>query len=78
MPTYDYKCLKCKKVFEVFQKMSDEPLKECPACKGQLKRLVGAGAGPIFKGSGFYHTDYKNAKPQAKSNKPNESKDKKN
>jgi predicted nucleic acid-binding Zn ribbon protein len=40
--------------------MKDEPLKKCPKCKGELKRLIGAGAGPIFKGTGFYQTDYKN------------------
>lgn len=79
MPTYEYKCLKCGNVFEIFQKMTDDPIKECPKCKGQIKRLIGAGAGPIFKGSGFYHTDYKNAKPKDKSNKPKpaDSKDKK-
>jgi putative FmdB family regulatory protein len=60
MPTYDYKCTKCNYTFEVFQRMSEEPLKSCPKCKGKVKRLIGMGAGPIFKGSGFYHTDYKN------------------
>lgn len=60
MPTYDYKCTECDYTFEYFQKMTDEPLKECPQCKGKLKRLIGPGAGPIFKGSGFYQTDYKN------------------
>ena len=59
MPTYEYKCLDCGKRFEVFQKMTDEPLTECDACKGRLKRLIGAGAGIIFKGSGFYCTDYR-------------------
>lgn len=60
MPTYDYKCTECGHTFEYFQKMTDNPLEECPQCKGKLKRLIGAGAGPIFKGSGFYQTDYKN------------------
>ena len=60
MPNYDYKCLKCEKIFEIFQSMKDEPLKNCPDCNGKVKRLIGAGAGTIFKGSGFYHTDYKN------------------
>jgi predicted nucleic acid-binding Zn ribbon protein len=51
--------------------MSAEPLTECPKCKGSLKRIIGAGAGPIFKGSGFYHTDYKgNKSKNNKSNKP--------
>lgn len=60
MPTYDYKCNSCGYSFEFFQSMKDEPLKKCPKCKGELKRLIGAGAGPIFKGTGFYQTDYKN------------------
>jgi putative FmdB family regulatory protein len=59
MPNYDYKCLKCKKKFEQFQSMKDEPLKNCIYCKGKVERLIGAGAGFIFKGSGFYATDYK-------------------
>jgi putative FmdB family regulatory protein len=61
MPTYDYKCTECGYTFEMFQLMSAEPIKECPKCKGKVKRLIGAGAGPIFKGSGFYETDYKRA-----------------
>jgi len=60
LPTYDYKCLKCNKSFEFFQYMKDEPLKNCPDCNGEVKRLIGAGAGTIFKGTGFYQTDYKN------------------
>ncbi|MGE5432341.1 MAG: FmdB family zinc ribbon protein [Syntrophomonadaceae bacterium] len=60
MPTYDYKCTECGYAFEYFQKMTDSYLVECPKCKGKLKRLIGAGAGPIFKGTGFYQTDYKN------------------
>ena len=64
MPNYDYQCLDCGHTFEEFQKMTDEPLKDCPVCKGRVKRLIGAGLGPIFKGTGFYQTDYKN--PPAK------------
>ena len=60
MPTYDYKCLECNHTFEMFQSMTAEPIKNCPECNGKVKRLIGAGAGPIFKGSGFYQTDYKN------------------
>ena len=61
MPTYEYACQKCGHEFEQFQSMRDEPLKKCPKCrKPSLKRLVGGGAGLIFKGSGFYITDYKN------------------
>jgi putative FmdB family regulatory protein len=60
LPTYEYVCLKCGHEFEKFQSMKEDKLKECPKCKGKVKRLIGAGAGTIFKGSGFYHTDYKN------------------
>ena len=61
MPTYEYACQKCGHEFEQFQSMRDEPLKKCPKCKKTgLKRLVGSGAGLIFKGTGFYITDYKN------------------
>lgn len=63
MPTYEYKCNQCGYVFELFQTMSAEPVKVCPKCKGEVKRLIGPGAGPIFKGTGFYQTDYKNSKP---------------
>ncbi|PID61259.1 MAG: FmdB family transcriptional regulator [Ignavibacteriae bacterium] len=59
MPNYDYKCLECNFTFEEFQKMTDKPLEVCPKCNGQLKRLIGSGMGPIFKGTGFYQTDYK-------------------
>jgi putative FmdB family regulatory protein len=60
MPTYEYVCQKCGYEFEQFQSMRDEPLKKCPKCKkAGLKRLVGGGAGLIFKGTGFYITDYK-------------------
>jgi putative FmdB family regulatory protein len=63
MPTYEYACPKCGHQFELFQSMRDEPLKKCPKCKKLgVKRLVGGGAGLIFKGSGFYITDYKTKK----------------
>lgn len=66
MPTYEYACTKCGHEMEAFQSMKDAPLKRCPACKkAALKRKVGGGAGLIFKGSGFYITDYKN-KPAGK------------
>jgi putative FmdB family regulatory protein len=61
MPTYEYACSKCGHRFEQFQSMRDDPLRKCPKChKAALKRLIGRGAGLIFKGSGFYITDYKN------------------
>jgi len=57
MPTYEYECNKCCHHFEVFQAMSDEPVKKCPKCGKQVRRLIFGGAGVIFKGSGFYITD---------------------
>ena len=67
MPTYEYHCRKCDQNFEMFQSMRDKPLRECPKelCRlpkwghGKVKRLLGTGAGIIFKGSGFYSTDYR-------------------
>ena len=59
MPTYSYECTTCDHKFDEFQKMTDEPLKECPKCKGEVKRLIGAGMGILFKGTGFYTTDYR-------------------
>ena len=59
MPTYDYKCLACDARFEKFQSITAPAIEECPECSGKVKRLIGAGAGLIFKGSGFYATDYR-------------------
>ena len=60
MPTYDYKCSACGHEFELFQSMKAEPVKKCPSCgKAKAKRLIGTGAGLLFKGSGFYITDYR-------------------
>jgi len=59
MPTYEYRCTLCQCHFEAFQKMNDLPLSQCPECGGPVQRLIGAGMGLIFKGSGFYITDYK-------------------
>lgn len=74
MPTYEYLCSNCEHAFEKFQSITANPLKKCPECgKMKLQRLIGTGAGIIFKGSGFYQTDYrsesykqdqKNAKPK--------------
>ena len=61
MPTYEYECQKCGHRFEEFQSMKDAPLSKCPQCRGKVKRLIGAGAGLLFKGSGFYTTDYRSA-----------------
>lgn len=60
MPTYDYVCDACKHEMELFQSISEDPIKKCPKCKkNKLRRLIGAGAGILFKGSGFYQTDYR-------------------
>ncbi|MGB2403573.1 MAG: FmdB family zinc ribbon protein [Akkermansiaceae bacterium] len=61
MPNYDYQCKECGQIFEVFQKMSDPKLEDCPqdSCLGKVRRLLGTGSGVIFKGSGFYQTDYR-------------------
>jgi putative FmdB family regulatory protein len=59
MPTYEYKCTQCDHQFEVFQSMTDEPVKTCEKCGGEVRKLFGT-AGIIFKGSGFYVNDYKN------------------
>lgn len=83
MPTYDYKCLECEVQFEKFQGITAPPLEECPDCGGKVKRLIGAGAGLIFKGSGFYITDYRSegykesAKKDKKASSEKSGKDKK-
>jgi putative FmdB family regulatory protein len=60
MPSYSYKCLDCGHEYTMFQKMTDEPHSTgCPVCEGRVHRLIGAGAGLVFKGTGFYITDYK-------------------
>ena len=60
MPTYDYVCQACEHAFEEFQSITAKPLRKCPECgKPKLKRLIGTGAGVIFKGGGFYETDYR-------------------
>jgi putative FmdB family regulatory protein len=80
MPTYEYACEKCGQNFDAFQSMRDEPFRQCPKelCRlkrwghGKVKRLVGTGAGIIFKGSGFYQTDYRSSsyKEAAKKDAP--------
>src|SRR5438046_10735624 len=60
MPTYEYHCDACEHNFDEFQSMSDRPLRKCPSCgKNKLRRVFGAGAAVLFKGSGFYETDYR-------------------
>jgi putative FmdB family regulatory protein len=57
MPTYDYECKACGHTFEAFQRITEDPLRTCPECSGEVRRLVGGGIGVIFKGSGFYVND---------------------
>lgn len=81
MPTYEYICADCDYRFEEFQSITAEPLHTCPKCQGSVKRLISAGNGLIFKGSGFYITDYKNAsngtpKSESKSETSSEAKSK--
>ncbi len=59
MPTYEYRCTECRHEFEKFQRMSDEPVAECPNCSSRAERRLSGGAGLLFKGSGFYITDYR-------------------
>ena len=59
MPTYDYACVHCGNKFELSQNMTAQPLKKCPKCNKKVKRLIGSGSGIIFKGHGFYATDYR-------------------
>ncbi len=68
MPTYTYRCTKCGHEFELFHSMSDASSKKCEKCGSPAKRMIGAGAGLVFKGSGFYVTDYKNGHSTAPGN----------
>jgi putative FmdB family regulatory protein len=82
MPTYEYKCLECDKVFEEFQKMTDPLITSCKFCGGEVKRLISGGSGLLFKGSGFYITDhrsdsYKKEASRDKPEKPKSDKEKK-
>ncbi|MBT3636632.1 MAG: zinc ribbon domain-containing protein [Opitutae bacterium] len=74
MPTYDYQCQACGHGWELFQSMNDSPVKSCPKCKKRkAKRLLGIGAGVIFKGTGFYETDYKKKSGGEKKGESNDS-----
>jgi len=70
MPTYEYECQKCGQCFEKFQNIKDEPISECPECGGPVRRLLGKGAAVIFRGTGFYCTDYKNSGTRCGREKP--------
>lgn len=69
MPTYEYECQKCGKAFEVFQPITDSPLKRCKYCNGPVRRLISSGGGIIFKGKGFYATDYRSSNYKEKQKK---------
>lgn len=71
MPTYEYSCKNCGHELESFQRMSEDPLVDCPTCDTpSLKRKIGLGAGIIFKGGGFYETDFKDKKGKSSTSSP--------
>ncbi len=72
MPTYEYQCKQCKGTFEYFQFIGEPPKTKCEACGGKLTKLLSSGAGLIFKGSGFYATDYKAKEGKKKGEHPDE------
>ncbi len=74
MPTYEYECDACGHQMELFQRISEDPIKKCPSCKkSKLRRLFGTGAAIVFKGSGFYETDYRSDSYKKGAEKANES-----
>jgi putative FmdB family regulatory protein len=77
MPTYEYECRSCKHRFEEFQNINDDPIKFCPKCGKSVRRLFGGGMGIIFKGSGFYTTDYKRSSAVTGGNGSSKSKESK-
>ena len=77
MPNYSYECKECSHTFEVFHSMSSSPEVTCPKCGAEAKKLIGTGGGVLFKGSGFYETDYKK-KPKESKNKSQDSNTKSN
>ena len=76
MPTYEYVCEKCDHEFEIFQSIKADALTDCPKgkCKGKVRRIIGTGAGIIFKGSGFYETDYRSENYKSGAKKDSDSK----
>jgi len=77
MPTYEYRCRACGHEFEKFQKMSDVPVRTCPACeRDEVQRLISTGGGFLFKGPGFYATDYRKDGPKSESQSDNKTDEK--
>ncbi len=72
MPLYEYQCVECGYKFTIWQKISDPPIERCPRCKGKVERIISPNLGIIFKGSGFYVTDYKHKEQQSKGKKEKE------
>jgi putative FmdB family regulatory protein len=66
MPTYEYRCKECGKLFERFQRMTEPPVDRCPYCEGEVERLISSGAGFLFKGKGFYITDHRSSEYKKK------------
>jgi putative FmdB family regulatory protein len=62
MPTYEYECRDCGHAFERFQGINEDPIGECPECEGKVRRLISSGGGLVFKGPGFYATDYRSGR----------------
>lgn len=74
MPTYDYRCNECEHTFELFQSITADPVRECPVCGAfAVQRIIGTGGAIIFKGSGFYQTDYRSEEYKSKAKKEQES-----
>ncbi len=73
VPTYEYECQECGEVFEKFHKMTQRPRVKCPKCRGKAKKLIGTGSGIIFKGEGFYATDYRSKEYERAAKKESES-----
>lgn len=73
MPTYQYRCDDCQHEFEKFQPITEDPITVCPACKGHTRRVISGGAGLLFKGSGFYITDYRSAAYKSQASKESSS-----
>ena len=70
MPTYEYECRDCSHAFERFQGINEDPIAECPECGGKVRRLISSGGGLVFKGPGFYATDYRSGARGGKKDSP--------